>query len=270
MGYSEEHKVWVRNLAGELCKDGVDVILDYWDLKSGESLTKFMEDSICKSDYVLIICTPKYKKRADDRAGGVGYEDNIITALSLYTDEIGKFIPVLRNGTWKGSAPVWLLDKVYIDLSGTPYSEENYIHLLAAIHNIRIPRPPVKKGVPIEKISKYYGLADDIKRAEGSVNSITHTQELAGTEPLSRKKVNPVDEIMNSLKDAETIGECKLLDHKLSQIYNEDSRIQHYLFYGNQRQRNYAALYFKRKGNMNLLKQAYDQGKIDRTQAFGR
>lgn len=38
-----------------------------------------MEESVTSADYVLIICTPTYKKKADDRIGGIGYEGHIIS-----------------------------------------------------------------------------------------------------------------------------------------------------------------------------------------------
>ncbi|BAY74514.1 GUN4 domain protein [Nostoc linckia NIES-25] len=47
-------------------------------------------------------------------------------------------------------------------------------------------------------------------------------------------------------------------------------RIRHYLFNGTQIQRNYAALYFKRRGAKNILKEAVNQGCIDKLQAFSK
>lgn len=37
-----------------------------------------MEQSISNVDYVLIICTPAYKRKSDMRKGSVGYEEHII------------------------------------------------------------------------------------------------------------------------------------------------------------------------------------------------
>lgn len=268
---SEEHKLWVRNLAEELCRDGVDVILDRWDLESGKSVTMFMENAISKSDYILIICTPNYKLKADSGIGGVGYEKSIISAQALYAEKDGKVIPILRSGNWKDASPVWLLDKMYEDLSGDPYSEENYIRLLAAIHNIELPRPSVKKGKPIQKINQFYAHAADIKAEDGFSDKTIQTRDRGRSgQSLNMDELISVDDIMKALKEAETCGECKVLDYRLSQINNEDKRICHYLFHGNQRQRNYAALYFKRKGRFDLVKQAYDEGKIDRIQAFAK
>jgi hypothetical protein len=38
-----------------------------------------MEKSVRENDYVLIICTPTYKSKSDNRVGGVGYEGDIMT-----------------------------------------------------------------------------------------------------------------------------------------------------------------------------------------------
>lgn len=48
------------------------------------------------------------------------------------------------------------------------------------------------------------------------------------------------------------------------------ARIDHYLFEGTQRQRNYAALYFKRRGDLPRLARAVAAGAVDETQAKSR
>ena len=58
----EAHKEWVRLLADSLFANGIDATLDQYDLSLGDRLPQFMEQSIAVSDYVLIICTPSYKK----------------------------------------------------------------------------------------------------------------------------------------------------------------------------------------------------------------
>jgi len=79
----EAHKEWVRQLATELRADGVDARLDLWHAVPGDQLPNFMEREIRESDYVIVICTPKYKAKSDNRAGGVGYEGNIMAAEVL-------------------------------------------------------------------------------------------------------------------------------------------------------------------------------------------
>ena len=51
-----------------------------------------------ESDYVLLICTPAFAARADDRVGGVGYEQAVVTGeIFSGTAHPEKFIPVLRG-----------------------------------------------------------------------------------------------------------------------------------------------------------------------------
>lgn len=43
---SPDHEQWVLDLATELREDGVDVILDKWDLKEGHDAHAFMEKMV--------------------------------------------------------------------------------------------------------------------------------------------------------------------------------------------------------------------------------
>jgi hypothetical protein len=78
---SEQHRKWVIEFCSNLRKDGVDVILDHWHLQPGGDKTVFMEQSVAQSDRVLLVCTPNYANKADERSGGVGYEAMIITEI---------------------------------------------------------------------------------------------------------------------------------------------------------------------------------------------
>lgn len=148
MSYSwdnDAHTTWVRELAARLRGDGVDVTLDQWHAVPGDQLPQFMESAIRENDYVLIVCTPNYRKKSDERKGGVGYEGDVITA-ELFADRNNrKFIPILRGAKWADSAPSWLKGKYYISLNTDPYSERQYSDLLATIHNTRDAAPPVGK-----------------------------------------------------------------------------------------------------------------------------
>jgi len=116
------------------------VELDRWDIVPGDMIPHFME-RIQRSDFVLIVCTPKYKDRSDNRRGGVGYEGNIMTA-ELYADgNRRKFIPILRTGPWREAAPIWLLGARYLDFQDAVYDETAYTELLDTVFGIRRPRP---------------------------------------------------------------------------------------------------------------------------------
>jgi len=142
---TEEHKAWVREFAARLRGDGVDVTLDQWHAIPGDQLPQFMETAVRENDYVIAMCTPRYRERSDKRTGGVGYEGDIMTAEVSTTRNNRKFIPILRGGDWSSAAPSWLKGKYYIDLSGTPYSEHGYSDLITTIHGTRPAAPPVGK-----------------------------------------------------------------------------------------------------------------------------
>lgn len=92
------HREWVRGLAARLRKDGVDVSIDRWAAVPGDQLPAFMERAIRENQFVVIICTPRYKRRSDAREGGVGYEGDIMAAEVMTSQNDRKFIPVLRSG----------------------------------------------------------------------------------------------------------------------------------------------------------------------------
>jgi hypothetical protein len=102
-----------------------------------------METAIRENDFVLIICTPAYKARADGCLGGVGYEGDIITGQVLTDSSNRKVIPILRQGEWQMAAPSFCLGRYFIDLSSNPYSEERYQDLLSALLGNREQAPPL-------------------------------------------------------------------------------------------------------------------------------
>lgn len=144
--WEDDVRPWVRDLAKRLRRDGIDAVLDMWETDYGDQLPEFMERAVHESDFVILICTPKYKKKSDAREGGVGYEGHIITAEIFEKSNHRKFIPVLKKGSWKFASPAWSLGKRFTDLRGNPYSEANYRDLLRTLHSKKPTPPPV--GTP--------------------------------------------------------------------------------------------------------------------------
>ena len=130
---SEEHKEWVMGLRNRLEEESVHTILDRINMNLGDSIPKFMEESIRNSKFVLLILTPTYKEKADARIGGVGYEEAIITGEVLNGQTKKRFIPVLAKGDWGTSTPYWALGRNGVDLSGEPYREAEFQRLLDAL-----------------------------------------------------------------------------------------------------------------------------------------
>ncbi|MGB9367818.1 MAG: toll/interleukin-1 receptor domain-containing protein [Xanthobacteraceae bacterium] len=100
----DEHKAWVRGLSEELVKSGVEVRLDQWHVRYGESFTQFMEEEVSKADHILVICTPEYARKSNTRRGGVGYEQQIVSGQIVVGTPRWKFIPIIRKGTLDSGA----------------------------------------------------------------------------------------------------------------------------------------------------------------------
>ena len=140
---SDQHRAWVRALAQRLRGDGVDVKLDQWETAPGDQLTEFMERGIREHDFVVIICTPKYRERSDSREGGVGYEGDVMTAEVVTQRNDRKFIPVWRSGQWEEAAPSWLAGKYRVNLRGDPYDDDQYTELVRTLLGERQKPPPI-------------------------------------------------------------------------------------------------------------------------------
>ncbi len=85
-------------------------------------------------------------------------------------------------------------------------------------------------------------------------------------------KAQDIDFIMSRLSTKSNLAETKFVDFALGLVTNPEGfdRIKHYLFKGTLIQRNYASLYFNRLGEWKYVKEAYEKGLIDETQAFAR
>lgn len=94
----EAHKDWVRSLSERLAQNGVNVRLDQWHIVPGQSLTQFMEAEVQTCEFVLIVCTKEYRRKSLARAGGVGYEQQIITGNIVAGKPREQFVPLVRDG----------------------------------------------------------------------------------------------------------------------------------------------------------------------------
>lgn len=120
---SVEYENKVEQLATQLRHNGVESILDKWEVGLGSSFISYM-DRITNYDYILIICTPEYKKKASilnksDKATGVYYEFDLMKKYCLEQGISNKdrFIPILLDGSKEDSIPLWLYDSFYVDLT---------------------------------------------------------------------------------------------------------------------------------------------------------
>ena len=115
-----EHEEWVLRLGTELLENGVDVILDKWDLKEGNDANAFMEKMVTDESVkkVILVIDEQYSDKANNRAGGVGTEAQIISAEIYESVDQNKFVAVIAKKDTDGNTnlPVFYKSRIYIDL----------------------------------------------------------------------------------------------------------------------------------------------------------
>jgi hypothetical protein len=112
-----------------------------------------MEKEVRESDFVLCVCTHRYKVRFDGRTGGAGYEANLMSAEALATGNERKFIALLREGEPLESLPSWLLGKRFLDFRGDPYGEISYEALVSNLHGLLPQAPPVRLSTAYDHLA---------------------------------------------------------------------------------------------------------------------
>lgn len=141
------HKKWVAELSSKLVSNGVDVILDQWDLVLGDDIPKFMEKAVTEADRVLVICTESYVNKADEGTGGVGYEAMIVTGELVKNLGTSKFIPVIKQTSQEPILPKALSTRYYINLNDDRNFESQFEELLRELHKVpAIKKPPLGKN----------------------------------------------------------------------------------------------------------------------------
>jgi hypothetical protein len=111
---SPSHKSWVLRLASDLRNNGIDAVVDQWDLSPGEDIAVFMEQGLRDAKRVIVVCSRNYVERANAGRGGVGYEKMIVTAELIQNLGTKKFIPVIR-ASGDPPVPTFLGYRLYID-----------------------------------------------------------------------------------------------------------------------------------------------------------
>jgi hypothetical protein len=130
----------VLRLAGDLRKQGIDAILDVWDLKPGDDVARFMEH-LASVDRVVLVCSENYVRKAEAGKGGVGYETMLVTAEILQDRGVVKFIPILRSNPTK-SLPPFLRTRFWFDFDKDEEYDARLDELCRALHEApRHPKP---------------------------------------------------------------------------------------------------------------------------------
>jgi len=121
-----------------MISDGVDVILDVWDLNEGDDMYVFMERMVTDETvtHVLIFSDSEYSARADGRKAGVGTESQIISCEVYSKVRQSKFIPIVCEFDESGEPylPTFLRSGIWIDFSSPEASNENWEKLIRVLY----------------------------------------------------------------------------------------------------------------------------------------
>lgn len=150
---SPAHQLLVQSWAEQLVADGIDVVLDIYDLKEGHEKYAFMERMVTDSSvtHVLVMCDQKYSEKADGRKAGVGIESQIISKEVYEKVEQSKFIPIVCEFDESGNPflPTFLKSRIWIDFSTPDAVNKNWERLIRVIYDKpqhekpKLGKPPV-------------------------------------------------------------------------------------------------------------------------------
>jgi hypothetical protein len=131
---SEPHRGLVRSWADRLMVDGVEIVLDQYDLKEGHDKYAFMEKMVTDPSvtHVLVVCDKAYAEKADARKAGVGTETQIISQEIYNKVEQSKFIPIFCELSDVGEPflPIFMKSRIGVNFSTPELVNENWEQLV--------------------------------------------------------------------------------------------------------------------------------------------
>lgn len=121
-----------------MVNDGVDVVLDVWDLKEGNDKYMFMEKMVTDKSvtHVLVFADSEYAAKADARKAGVGTESQIISREVYSKVQQSKFIPIVCEFDDSGEPflPTFLKSRIWIDFSSPEAANDNWEQLIRVLY----------------------------------------------------------------------------------------------------------------------------------------
>ena len=156
MSYSWDnntHQQWVLKLTNDLRLKGINATMDVFETQlQTVNLNTMMISKIKNSDYIIIVLTENYAKKADDLKGGVGFET--ILTMPYLKENLGKIILLMRHqGEYAKVFPFHYKDIYAIDFSDDSEYENKFEELVYKIYNVPFyemvelgPIPDLKPG----------------------------------------------------------------------------------------------------------------------------
>ncbi|MBR6052485.1 MAG: TIR domain-containing protein [Clostridia bacterium] len=195
---SKEYQDGVLAFATSLMQDGIDVVLDKWDLTEGNDTYAFMEQSVTDPSItnVLILLDPLYAQKADKRSGGVGTETQIISPQVYKKVDQDKFLPIIMKRDSSGNVckPAYLQGALHFDLTSPDTYDDEYIRLVKKLYGEEVYKKP-----PLGSRPKWVDESITVPS-----KTLVSYQTLTSQQPMSAKRValeNYLEEIKNECVD---------------------------------------------------------------------
>jgi hypothetical protein len=154
---SEEHIRAVLALSNRLRADGIDCVLDQYEVSPPEGWPRWMDRKIAGASLVLVVCTETYLNRvmgreSPDKGLGVKWEGNLIYQ-HLYNQgaDNQKFVPVVMRNADRNFIPVPLQGASFFNIE----TDEGYKRLHRRLLGVpQAEKPPLgeHKAMPKKEV----------------------------------------------------------------------------------------------------------------------
>lgn len=118
--------------------DGIDVVLDIWDLREGDDKYAFMEKMVTDESvtHVLVFSDSEYTEKANARKAGVGTESQIISSEVYSKVQQSKFLPIACEFDESGEPflPAFLKSRIWINFSSHEAANDNWEQLVRVLY----------------------------------------------------------------------------------------------------------------------------------------
>lgn len=158
---SDEHKDRVLALANRLRLGGIDATIDRYEASPPEGWPMWMERLVRDSDFVLIVCTDVYLKRAQGKEEpGKGHGarwECVLTYQQIYDagSKNAKFVPILLQGGERSHIP----DPLKPATSYRCTTDEEYEQLYRRLtnqHEIDKPALGKLRPLPVREVKQHF------------------------------------------------------------------------------------------------------------------
>ncbi len=143
-----DHERWVeRELATDLAKAGITVILDRWEnARIGASVPRFVE-RVERADRIVVVGTPLYRTKYDNDRPMSGFvlaaEGDLVGKRMIGTESRKQTVlPVILEGSEETALPPLLQGRVYGDFRNPGQYFMVAFDLILSVHGI-LPRNPI-------------------------------------------------------------------------------------------------------------------------------